>query len=99
MISKSNNLNSNRKLTIRRFQRNQNYQISPYILGVIALKSQHPNSDWKITTIGQTLNWRVKCWWNFTNQIFTEGWVNKESNETKIEWFGIKIREKLLLKN
>ena len=28
----------NRKLTIRGFQRNQNYEISPCILGVIALK-------------------------------------------------------------
>ena len=39
MISKS----LNRKLTIKGFQRNQKYQISSYILGVIVLKSQHPN--------------------------------------------------------
>ena len=39
MISKS----LNRKLTIKGFQRNQKYQISSYILGVIVLKSQRPN--------------------------------------------------------
>ena len=30
------------------------------------------------------------------NQIYTESWWNKESNETKIEWFGLKSMEKSL---
>ena len=28
-----------------------------------------------------------------------KSWWNKESNETKIEWFGINIREKSLFEN
>ena len=38
MISKSRNLYMNRMLMILRFQRNQNYHISPCIVGVIASK-------------------------------------------------------------
>ena len=42
MISKSYNSYININLTIRRFQRDKNYQISPYILRVIAPASQLP---------------------------------------------------------
>ena len=45
VISKYRNSHMNRKLTIRGFYKNQNYQISLCILGVIALESQRPNSD------------------------------------------------------
>ena len=82
MISKSRKSYMNRKLKIRGFQRNQNYKFPPCILGVIALKSQRPNSDWFWIVVGQTTNWKVKSWWKLTNQIFTESWLNKESNET-----------------
>ena len=44
----------------RRFQRYQNCQILICILRVIEPASQHPNSDWKWTVVGQALNWGVK---------------------------------------
>ena len=48
---------------------------------------------------GQTLNWRVKWWWNFTIFLSTKIWWNKKANETRIKWFGLKIREKSLFQN
>ena len=45
MISKSFNLYINGKLTTRGFQRDQNYQISPCTLEVIAPATQCPNSN------------------------------------------------------
>ena len=89
----------NRNLTIRWFQRNQNYQISPCILGVIVLKSQRLNSGWFWIAIGQMTNWRVKPWWKLMNQISTENWLKNESNKTKFEKIGLEIREKSLFGN
>ena len=57
MISKSLYWYINRKLTIRGFQKDQNCQISIYILKLIDPASQCPNSDWKWIVVGQTLNW------------------------------------------
>ena len=60
MISKSCNWDVNRNITARGFQRDQNCQISIHILRVIDPASQRPNSDWKWTVVGQTLNWGAK---------------------------------------
>ena len=89
----------NENLTTNGFERDWNYQILSYILKVIAPASQHPNLDWKWTVDGQTLNWGVKWWWNFTILLSTESWWNKESNETRIKWFKLKIKEKSLFLN
>ena len=35
----------------------------------------------------------------FYDFVSTESGWNKESNETKIKWFGLKIREKFLFQN
>ena len=55
IISKSWNSHMNIKLTIRGFQRDHNFLISPCILRVIAPTSQRPNSDWKWLVIGQNV--------------------------------------------
>ena len=60
MISKSWNLHMNENLITTGLQRYQNCQISIYILRVIDLASQLPNSDWKWTLVGWTSNWGVK---------------------------------------
>ena len=64
-IAKYWNSHMNGNLTTRGFQRDQNYQISPCILKVIAPANQCPNWDWKSTVDGQMLNWGLKWWWNF----------------------------------
>ena len=69
MISISSNSHMSWKLMTRGFQRYPNFWISPGKLGVIAFESQHPNSNWKWTPVGQTSNSRAKCWWDFKNQI------------------------------
>ena len=83
LISKSAYLYINRKLTTREFQRDKNWQIPICILGVIDPASQCPNSDWKWTVVGQTLNWGVKWTWNFMNLLSTESSWNKEFTETE----------------
>ena len=93
MIFKSWNLYINRNLTTKGFQKDQNYQILIYILKVIDPASQRPNSDGEWTVFGQMLNWWVKWSRNLRNFLSTESWWNKESNEARIKWSGIIIKE------
>ena len=98
MIFKYKKSFMDRKLKIRGFQTYQNYSISPFIFGVIALASQRPNSDWFWTTVGQTTNWSVKSWWKLMNQISTKSWLNKESNETKLFELDLRLGKNPCLK-
>ena len=93
MKSKSCNLYVNRKLRTRGIQQDQNYQILICQLKVIDPESQRLTSDERWTVLGQTLNSRGKWTQNLMKLLSTESWWKEESNETKIKWFGIIIRE------
>ena len=68
-------------------------------LKVIDPESQHLTSDERWIVLGQTLNWRVKWTRNLTNLLSTESWWKEESNETKIKWFEMIIREIFYFQN
>ena len=93
MKSKSCNLYVNGKLRTRGIQKDQNYQILICQSKVIDPENKRLTSNERWTVSGQTLNWRVKWTRNLMKLLSTESWWKEESNETKIKWFGIIIKE------
>ena len=49
--------------------------------------------------VGQTLIWGVKWSRSLKNFLAKESWWNKKSNETRIKWFGIIIKEIFYFQN
>ena len=70
-------------ISTRGFQRDQNCQIPICISEVIDRASQHPNSDWKWTMVGQALNWGAND--HRILQIFYPRKADKTRNPMKPE--------------
>ena len=71
----------------------QNYQILICKSKVIDHESHHLTSDERWKVLDQMSNWRVKWTRNLINLLSTKIWWKEISNETKIKWFGIIIKE------